>query len=73
MILEVYPIGKKVKLEKDIPGIIIAILIEPKNRIQYKVSWWSGRDRKSEWFDSFEVNPEDYRDCVKIGFINEKK
>lgn len=70
MTLEVYPIGKKVMLADNIPGIITAILIEPKNCLQYKVSWWNGRDRKSEWVNSFEVDPEDYRDCLKIGFVD---
>jgi hypothetical protein len=68
--IEVYPIGTKVTLEGGIPGNIIAILLEPRNGIQYKISWWNGRERKSEWlYDCVDFEPSKYT-TQQIGFIN---
>jgi hypothetical protein len=66
--INVYPIGTKVKLEKDVPGTITAILIEPGYNVQYKICWWNGRERKYEWlFDTIDFEPERFT-TKEIGF-----
>lgn len=66
--MNVYPIGTKVKLSTDIPGVIIGIWIEPANVVSYRVVWWNGRDRKIEWLSALEFDPDNYN-TKTIGFI----
>ena len=68
MNIKIYPVGSKVKLEADIPAKIIAVLLSPNNDIQYKICWWNGRDRKTEWMYPLEFTPESYSDVREIGF-----
>lgn len=64
--------GSLVKIGKgDIEAIVISVLIGEKNHVQYKCTWWSGRDRKEDRVESREV-AFNYKDSIKIGFINEQ-
>jgi hypothetical protein len=54
----------------QIPGMIAAVRILPENVIDYFVVWWSGRDRKSDWLDPFEIKviPNGKFKSVTVGF-----
>lgn len=52
----------------DICGTICEVLIGNNNIVRYKVSWWNGRARHCEWFDSFEVKINDKTVEKTIGF-----
>lgn len=32
-----------------------AVIIYPGDRVEYKVAWWEGRNRRHEWLPSHEV------------------
>tara|TARA_R110002020_G_scaffold194354_5_gene395100 strand:+ start:6196 stop:6420 length:225 start_codon:yes stop_codon:yes gene_type:complete len=60
--LNVYEVGTKVMLTKDIEAVIITISIHSGNMVQYECSWWSGLTRTRDWFDS--------KDFFKVGENN---
>ncbi len=68
MSLQILPIGQPVRLSDDIEGKIVGAWIQPGNRIQYSIAWWSGRDRHTEWMDISDFTPIGEYQRVKIGF-----
>ena len=58
MDIEVYEIGSQVTIDGDIPATVTAINIRGmEHRLQYEVTWWDERTRKTEWVDPFEIKP----------------
>lgn len=54
--MEVFEIGSEVLIDVDVPGIVTGINIRGvEHRLQYEVTWWDERNRKSDWFDPFEI------------------
>lgn len=55
--IDVIGIGSRVKVGDDLllDGLVIQVLITSGCAVQYQVSWWSGNDRKKDWFEEFEV------------------
>jgi hypothetical protein len=50
--MEVYEIGSQVLIDGDIPATVTAINIRGiEHRLQYEVTWWDERNRKSDWLD----------------------
>ena len=47
------PIGTLVRVGGDIPGRI-ATLTGAAGKVRYEITWWSGRERRQEWFETFE-------------------
>ncbi len=66
--IEVFSPKTKVKLVKDIEGLITSILINSKNDVCYKVVWWDGNTRKEEWVKDYEIIYDSYNKKEKIGF-----
>jgi hypothetical protein len=67
----VYDIGTAVRigLKLDaIGGVIAAIQISDAGYVTYRCIWWSGRERKDEWLEAFEIAV-DNEPTVKIGFL----
>lgn len=68
---EVYPPGTKVQLHEGISGIVIAVQIEQYEHVTYRVSWWNGRARCTEWLERCELDgPYNERRKV-VGFSSE--
>ena len=65
--MELIAIGEPV-LVGDIKVEVAEILIRSRNSISYKVVWWDGRTRKSEWLESFEVSTGSNVERLQIGF-----
>jgi len=66
----VHDIGTEVQIgpgDETITGTVIQIAIAEHGKVQYQISWWSGRERKTEWLEAFEVVAG--QPSVKIGFI----
>jgi len=60
MTLEVFEIGSHVVIDGEIPAIVTAINVRgTEHRLQYEVTWWDERTRKSEWVEPFEIKPKD--------------
>jgi len=59
-------VGSSVVVGNDIPGLVTGILVDS-DGLQYKVAWWAGSDRKSEWLTAAEVRCESAQ-TVRIGF-----
>lgn len=62
--------GAAVYLGADacIRGRIMAVMIETRGRISYKVVYWAATTRHAQWFDAFELDPALDAPKVKIGF-----
>lgn len=67
--IEIYPPTTKVNIggNDTIEATIQSVWIDNLN-IKYKCSWWSGKDRKEDWFYESELDPIDQNKMVKIGF-----
>jgi len=65
--LEVYPIGTQV-LMSTIEGTIVSIQIRSNNYVTYEVSYFDKGEKKTQWLESIEINPE-VKDKKKIGFL----
>lgn len=63
--MEIHQPGTEV-LVGGLLGIVAIVQIS--SGVMYKVSWWDGSNRKSEWFEDFEVKPTDNTLKTKIGF-----
>lgn len=64
--------GDKVELADGIVGIILEVLIKDDYFVQYRISWWDGRRRCSEWLDAFEFDHEKpTQDMLRIGFLRD--
>jgi hypothetical protein len=55
--LKVFQIGSPVYIGDHIEATILAISIYEHNRVSYQVAWWDGNTRKTDWLESFEVQP----------------
>jgi len=53
--LELYKIGSKVKLTKDLYGTIVSIHISGDNNVTYECGWWDGNSYSSHNFASGEI------------------
>jgi hypothetical protein len=54
--MEVLEIGSHVVIDGEIPATITGINIRGiEHRLQYEVTWWDERSRKSEWVEPFEI------------------
>lgn len=67
--IEVLQPGTEVVIGNDIPGMVSGVMIEFGSQVSYRVVYWDGRVRKSEWLGPGEV----YAKAVKppklaIGF-----
>lgn len=58
--IEVYEIGSQVVIDGEIPAIVTAISVRGiEHRLQYEVTWWDERTRKSEWVEPFEIRAQE--------------
>jgi hypothetical protein len=58
--MEVFEIGSQVVIDGEIPATITGINIRGiEHRLQYEVTWWDERTRRSEWVEPFEIKPKD--------------
>ena len=64
--VEAFTVGSPVIVGSDIPGLVTGILVDS-DGLQYKVAWWAGSERKSEWLTAAEVRCESAA-TVRIGF-----
>jgi hypothetical protein len=64
--IEAIAVGSAVVVGTDIPGLVTGILIDS-DGLQYKVAWWAGSERKSEWLTAAEVRNES-ETASRIGF-----
>ncbi len=55
-------IGPKREIEATV--VEVAIKAGP----QYRVTWWSGNDRKSEWLEPSEVFTDEKKVTIRLGF-----
>lgn len=55
--IEVFQIGSPVYIGEHIEAKVLAISIYEHNRVSYQVVWWDGNTRKTDWLESFEVQP----------------
>lgn len=63
--------GSKVKISQpDIDGVIERVSIGLSLCPLYEVVWWSGRDKKSDWFYRESLHTTT-TDSIKIGFKSE--
>jgi hypothetical protein len=55
-LIEVLEIGSSVVIDGEIPATVTGINIRGvEHRLQYEVTWWDERTRKSEWVEPYEV------------------
>ena len=67
--LLVFPPGTRIKIaDGQIEGVVTQACISAGPRIQHQVAWWSGREHKLEWLESFEVSGDYVNDAVAVGF-----
>lgn len=55
--IEVFQVGSPVIIGEHIEARVLAISIYEHNRVSYQVVWWDGNTRKTDWLESFEVQP----------------
>ena len=68
--LEVFDIGTPVQIgpvNEKIQGVVTEINIFNGGRVLYRVSWWSGRERRHEYLEAYEV-VSDKAPKARIGF-----
>lgn len=52
-----------------IRAFVVQTTIQNAGRIQYEITWWSGRDRKTAWVEEWEVSKIDDKSIqCSIGF-----
>ena len=74
--IECHDVGAVVDIsfgdDAKILGIITAVCIRPGSSgysVRYEINWWSGRDRKTEWFGENEFAPHCYDGkTLEVGF-----
>ena len=74
-VLDVVKPGSKVFIghENDnVKATILEVCISSNNRIQYKVTWWSARERHEAWIETCEIFQlvKGSSVGIKIGFAN---
>jgi hypothetical protein len=62
------PIGTKVRIGKDIEGIIISIRIYYAKSVKYMVEWWDGKERREEELFPLQFTPIEDNPILAIGF-----
>lgn len=67
--LKVFRIGMSCIIGEDIEGVISSICINYNNEVTYKVVWWSGRERRTEWLCDSEIKTKETKTKI-IGFCN---
>lgn len=65
--VEVIAIGTRVELGPELVGLVLAVLLEANDLVSYKVAWWEGTSRKSEYVTASEIRPLDPNKS-KIGY-----
>ena len=53
----------------EISAIVLSVSIDFNNHITYRCSWFSGKERKSEWFEECEISFREL-DTIRIGFAH---
>ena len=66
--MELYKIGSKVKLTKDLYGSIVAIHISGDNHVVYECGWWDGNSYSLHNFSSNDIELT-ISEKTKIGFV----
>jgi hypothetical protein len=66
--LELYKIGSKVKLTKDLYGHIVGIHISGDNNVTYECGWWDGNSYSLHNFSSNDIELTTL-EKTKIGFV----
>lgn len=66
--IECYRVGTKVRIAEGITGLITEISIKQTRTILYYVSWWNGRDQRSEWFQPWQIEEVEHSSPLRIGF-----
>lgn len=41
--------------KKDLKGVVVAILVSPGDAVSYKVAWVHDGERKTNWFEEYEL------------------
>ena len=62
-----FAIGSEVDLGNQLKGVVLEINIRPHDEM-YRVVWWDGKQRRTEWLDSIEVQAMDTSERWTIGF-----
>lgn len=63
----VYRPGTKTIIGDDISGTITGVMIKF-DAVEYNVSWWNGREYKTDWFPSKMINVDVNQQTLKVGF-----
>lgn len=66
----VWAIGAEVTIGGDIPARVLEAAIKTSGE-EYRVVWWSGENRISEWLDSSELTGGKLSGKLEIGFRHE--
>jgi len=66
--LELYKVGSKVKLTKDLYGSIVSIHISGDNNVTYECGWWDGNSYSLHNFSSNDIELTTL-EKTKIGFV----
>lgn len=66
----VIPPGTAVSLgpKREIEATVLETTIKEGGYVFYRVSWWSGNERKTEWLEAGEVHRPAEKMSVNIGF-----
>lgn len=72
MKIEVLEVGSTVFIGfGEIEAVIIGVSIRGDcHHVTYECEWWSGKDRKSAWLESFNVKAAGENSKVLIGFAS---
>lgn len=68
---QIWTIKPGTKIEIDgIKAIVTAVMVEANDAISYRVVWWNGNSRHSEWLTESEVGGQDIDpdELQEIGF-----
>lgn len=62
--------GTKVTVGGDIEAYVQSVQVSAKNHVTYQLSWWSGRDQHSNWFEEWEIDRHEVvTEQTRLGFI----
>lgn len=70
--IEVIAVGEAVSIGDHIDGVVTGVMIEANATVQYRVAWFDGRSRKSEWLHECEVGHSG-SEKTKVGFTTRGK
>ena len=62
--------GTKVWLgpKQEIEATVLEVIIKGDGYMQYRLAWWSGNDRKTEWLEESEISTASAAMKVQLGF-----